>query len=301
MEKLDPLQTFVEVVRAGSFTGAAQTLGMPRSTVSLHIKTLENALGARLLKRSTRALSLTEEGCLLFERAKQGLQLLTGAMDMVRNRPDDLSGLIRLTAPTDFPGGMLARAMVEFKRQHPRIRFEIMLTNAALDMIDDNIDIAMRIGARGDINRVERQLAPIHWQFCASPDWAGQNDAPSGIADIKDFISPGSDLRAFLERFVLSGKKLPHGAIMADNQLMIRDLVLAGAGIALLPDGLCRDLIEAGRLRPLLENVVTASPPLNLTFPSRADITPRVRAFADKLTGLFSDKCQHKGPGLPAA
>jgi len=301
MEKLDPLQTFVEVVQAGSFTGAAQSLGMPRSTVSLHVKTLETALGARLLKRSTRALSLTEEGALLFDRAKQGLQLLTGAMDMVRSRPDDLSGLIRLTAPADFPGGMLARAMVEFRRQHPAIRFEVMLTNAALDMIGDNVDIAMRIGARGDIDRVERHLTPVHWLFCSSPDWADQNTPPSEIADIQDFISPGSDLRAFLERFVLSGRKLPDGAIMADNQLMIRDLVLAGAGVALLPDGMCRDLIETGCLRPLLENAITASPPLNLTFPSRADITPRVRAFADKLTELFRDERLAKGRGLPAS
>lgn len=301
MEKLDPLQTFVEVVQAGSFTGAAQSLGMPRSTVSLHVKTLETALGVRLLKRSTRALSLTEEGGLLFERAKQGLQLLTGAMDMVRSRPDDLSGLIRLTAPADFPGGLLARAMVEFKRQHPAIRFEVMLTNAALEMIGDNVDIAMRIGTRGDIDRVERHLTPVHWQFCASSDWVSRNDAPCEVADIKDFIAPGSDLRAFLERFVLSGRKLPDGAIMADNQLMIRDLVLAGAGVALLPDGLCRDLIETGRLRPLLENVITGSPTLNLTFPSRADITPRVRAFADKLTELFRDDCLDKGSDLPTA
>nr|WP_272209716.1 LysR family transcriptional regulator [Marinicella sp. W31]MDC2875540.1 LysR family transcriptional regulator [Marinicella sp. W31] len=287
MEKLDPLQTFVEVVRAGSFTAAAKALSMPRSTVSLHIRSLEAALATRLLKRSTRSLSLTNDGQLLFSRAEDGLRSLIAAMDMVRGDPGNLSGLIRLTAPADFPAETLATAMTGFRQTHPAVRFDIRLTNAALDMIADDVDIALRIGRRGDLDRVEHKLAPVRWQFCASKDWVGRNGTPGTLGEIAEFISPSPDLRAFLERFVLAGRKLPTGVITADNQLMIRDLAIAGSGAALLPSGVCQTPIAAGRLLPLLPDIPTEAPSLNLTFPSRADITPRVRAFADALALQF--------------
>ena len=287
MEKLDLLQTFVEVVREGSFTAAARSLSMPRSTVSLHVRTLETTLGTRLLKRSTRSLSLTEDGQTLFAQAVDGLQTLIAAMEMVRSNPDELRGLIRLTAPSDFPTELIAAAMTSFRQIHPAVRFDVILSNSALDLISDNVDIALRIGVRGDLDRVERKLSPVHWQFCASPDWVDRNGASQDLAEITEFISPSVDLRFFLERFVLAGRKLPTGVIAADNQLMIRDLAVSGAGVALLPFGLCRELIEAGRLIPLLQDIPTATPSLNLTFPSRADITPHVRAFADALAAQF--------------
>ena len=287
MEKLDPLQTFVEVVRAGSFVAAARSLSMPRSTVSLHIRTLEAELGTRLLKRSTRAQSLTDDGQLLFSQAEDGLRTLIGAMERVRCDPQKLSGLIRLTAPADFPTEALAATISKFRQVHPAVRLEVLLTNLALDMVDDNVDIALRIGPRGDLDHVERKLSAVHWQFCASVEWVERNGAPVTLAEITEFISPSAGLRTFLERLVLSGRKLPAGGITADNQLMIRDLCLSDAGVAILPTGLCSEPIKAGRLVPLLQDTPTESPSLKLTFPSRADITPRVRAFADALTAQF--------------
>ncbi len=287
MEKLDLIQTFVEVVRAGSFTAAARSLSMPRSTVSSHIRTLESALGTRLLKRSTRSLSLTDDGQMLFSQAEGGLQTLITAMEMVRSNSDELRGLIRLTAPADFPTEMIAAPMTRFRQAHPAVRFDVVLSNSALDLIRDNVDIALRMGVRGDLDRVERKLAPVHWQFCASPEWVDRNGATTNLADITDFISPSVDLRSFLERFVLAGRKLPTGAITADNQLMIRDLAVSGAGVALLPLGLCDKLIKAGHLLQLLQDIPTAAASLNLAFPSRADISPPVRAFADALVAQF--------------
>ncbi|WP_201151237.1 LysR family transcriptional regulator [Rhodovulum sulfidophilum] len=287
MEKLDPLQTFVEVVRAGSFAAAARALDMPRSTVSLHVKTLETALDTRLLKRSTRSIALTNDGATLFAQAEESLHRLTAAMDGVRGRLGQLSGLIRLTAPADFPTARLARAIAAFQRQHPAVRFDLMLTNAALDMIGDDVDIALRIGSRGYLDRITRRLAPVPWRFCAKPDWLDRNGVPKKVRDIRAFIAPAPELRLFLERHVLAGQCLPDGVIRTDNQRMVRDLVLAGAGIGLLPGGLCDAEIDAGRLCAVLPDATATAPPLTLTFPSRADITPRVRAFADMLAAEF--------------
>lgn len=290
MTKLDPLLTFVEVVRAGSFSSAAERLGMPRSTISLHVRNLEASLETRLLKRSTRSLSLTDEGRQLFDQAGVGLTVLTSALDAVRNTPGTLSGLIRLTAPADFPTAFLATAVTQFQSLHPAVRFEIMLTNAALDMIGDNVDIAMRIGGRGGPDRVERRLQDIAWQFCASAEWIQSNGEPDAIANIRSFISPMPGLKSLLEETVLGGAKLPDGLITADNHLLARDLVLQGAGIALLPVGMMDGPISEGRIVTVLDGAIHATTRLNLTFPSRADMVPRVRAFADHFSRSFRGK-----------
>lgn len=287
MAKLDSLFTFVEVVRAGSFAAAAARLGKPRSTVSLHVKTLEATLGTRLMKRSTRSLSLTEDGRLLFDQAEGGLKTLTAAMDAIRTKPGRLGGLIRLTAPADFPTDTLTAAITEFRQIHPAVRFQIMLTSVTKNMIDDNVDIAMRISARGGSDRVERRLQDIAWQFCAGSEWVHRKGTPSSVGEIDDFISPAPDLKHFLERTVLGGAKLPDSDVVADNQLMIRDLVLKGHGVALLPEGLCADAIDDGKVVTILDEAILATTRLNLTFPSRADILPRVRAFADHFATRF--------------
>ena len=283
MIKLDALLTFIEVVRAGSFSSAAKRLAMPRSTVSLHVRNLEASLGTRLLKRSTRSLSLTDEGRQLFDQAGDGLTVLTSALDAVRHKPGTLSGLIRLTAPADFPTELLAAAVTQFQDLHPAVRFEIMLTNAALDLIGDNVDIAIRIGEPGGSERVERRLQDIAWQFCASAEWIQGNGEPDAVADIQSFISPMPGLRSFLEQSVLGGVKLPDGVITVDNHLLSRDLVLKGSGIALLPKGMLDEAITEGRVVTVLDHAIQATTRLNLIFPSRADMVPRVRAFAEYL------------------
>ncbi len=290
MIKLDPLLTFVEVVRAGSFSSAAMRLGMPRSTVSLHVRNLETSLGVRLLKRSTRSLSLTDEGRKLFEQAGDGLAALTSALDAVRNRPGILSGLIRLTAPADLPTEFLSTAVAEFQGLHPGTRFEITLTNTALDMVGDNVDIAVRIGARGSSDRVERRLQDIAWRFCAGAEWIRRNGVPNTVADIGNFISPMPALRSLLEQTVLGGARLPDASITVDNQLLSRELVLKGGGVALLPEGLLEEHVSEGRIVTVLDQAIHATTRLCLAFPSRADMVPRVRAFADHLSRSFHGK-----------
>ncbi len=256
---------------------------MPRSTVSLHVRSLERALGVRLLKRSTRSVSLTDDGRLLFERVEPGLGTLQSALDHVRNEQGHLNGLIRITAPADFPTGVLVNAIADFRRDHPAVFFDLMLTNSALNLIGDNVDIALRVGDRGDLDRVERKLTDVTWRFYASAQWIDRRGLPSRLEDLQDFIAPPEDLRAFLERFVLAEGALPEGIITADNHFLIRDLIIAGVGVGLLPAGVCKNAVSEGTLRPVFEDATSRATQLNITFPSRADITPRVRAFADVL------------------
>ncbi|QIG78995.1 LysR family transcriptional regulator [Stakelama tenebrarum] len=287
MPRLDPVMTFVEVVRAGSFSAAAERLEMPRSTVSLHIKTLETELGTRLMKRSTRSFALTDDGQRLFDQSASGLQTLLTALENVRGRPGELRGLIRIAAPADFPASFLAGAVTEFREMHPAVRFQIMMSSTTADLIDDNFDLAVRMGNRGNQDRVERPLQNIHWRFCVSRDRVGDTGVPRSIGEIDRFLSPASDLRKFLESTVLGNEQLPPAEVTADNLALLRDLVLSGCGTALLPAGMCAEAIESGTVVTCLEDKTAVATRLVLTFPSRADILPRVRAFADMLSSQF--------------
>lgn len=285
--KLDPIQTFVEVVRANGFSAAAKRTGMPRSTVSLQVKSLEEALGTRLLKRSTRSITLTDEGQRLYQQTSGALDVLAQAVDEVRSEPGVLRGLIRLTAPADFPTELLSKAVAEFSRLHPEVHFQIALTNMTLDLVSDNIDIALRVGVNTAMDAVEKRLLDVEWGFYASTEWIKRHGRPESIEAISSFISPVPALRTYLERFVLGGTMLPKAAIQVDSHVMARDLTLCGFGMSLLPTGLCEESVKNGHVEALLTQTIRGSTRLNLTFPTRADMLPRVRAFAEYLSELF--------------
>jgi len=284
MIKLDLVQTFAEVVRSGSFSAAARHMRVPRSTVSLHIQTLEAALHLRLFKRSTRKLVLTEEGRHLHAMAQAPLESLIHALRAMQGEQGALSGPIRLTLPADFPIEPVARAIASFRCQHPGVRFQILSTSERLDLVGENIDIALRMGDASPAHAVERPVLEIDWMICTSAIWLARNGAPENLATLRDVIAPGPALRMFLERHVLPSGPFPEPAIEVDSLLMARSLVVEGFGCALLPSGMVRSMVDQGRLQRVLHAIALSTTRVKLAFPTRADMIPRVRAFADHLT-----------------
>lgn len=289
MAKLDFVHTFVQVVNTGGFSAAGRQIGMPRSTVSLQIGALEVALGVRLFKRSTRSMTLTDEGRQLFDDASGAVEIVTKSLSKVRSRSDILSGPIHLTAPVDFPTRGLANAVTTFKDMHSEVRVQITLTNALIDLIKENVDIAVRLEGGGDLDAVQRKLLDFEWRFCASTAWIEQNGVPEDIEAITDFISPQTNLRTYLERIVLNKKKLPFPSVLVENNLLVRDLILSDFGVGLIPAGLCENEIMRGNVKSFLDHVTTTPTRMTLTFPTRADMTPRVKAFADHLCEEFNN------------
>lgn len=286
MAKLDQLMTFIEVVTADGFSAAARRTDTPRSTVSLHVQSLEAELGVRLFRRSTRSVILTEDGKRLFESVSGPLDELHQAIDDVRSDREDLKGLIRLTAPSDMPTRGVASAIAKFSQLHPSVRFETVLTNRTLNLVDENIDIAIGVGAGRSQEAVERHLLDVEWSFVASSQWLAANSVTS-LADVHAFVGPGPQLRSYLEEVVLGGRSLPRSAICVDDHRITLDLVREGCGVALLPTDLCTDLLKEGILTSILEGDIVATSPLKLVFPTRSDITARVRAFSDHLVSVF--------------
>src|ERR1700749_4572173 len=199
---LNAIGTFIEVVRAGGFSAAARRLGMPRSTVSLRVRTLEQSLGVRLFKRSTRAVALTEEGRALFEGAGAALGTLAETVTSIGAVEGELKGPIRVTAPADFPTRFLAEAIGRFPVPPPPLTFAVILSNPLLGLVSDNVDIALRIGIGNPQDAVMRTIFSAEYGLFASPGYLQQHGEPTTIADVRTLIVPPREMRSFLERRV---------------------------------------------------------------------------------------------------
>ncbi len=287
MAKLDNLATFIEVVKRGGFASAARSLGLPRSTVSLRVKSLEDQLETRLLRRSTRAISLTDDGRALYDRIEEPFSILDQALDQISDGRDTLRGTIRLTVPADFPYAPLAEAMTSFRRIHPDVRFDVKLTNDVLDMIEENIDLAIRIGASSGQCVVIRKLVEFHVGFFAHPDWIAENGEPDSLSDVQALFLPLETTRELVADCMTEGTSFPQAAVEVNSFLMIRELALLGHGVGLLPCGLCDKDVSTGALRQVLAGTIRRPIALNMSFSTRGDITPRVRAFSDHLAKAF--------------
>jgi DNA-binding transcriptional LysR family regulator len=284
MMDLNQTRVFVEVVRAGGFAAAARRLGLPKSTVSARVQALEARLGAQLLKRSTRHLALTAEGSAYFETVAGAVDTLVDAEAATTAEQGVLSGTIRFTAPLEFPREALTMALAGFTRDHPHIRFEVSLTNQPLDLVTGNIDLALRGGEPGGAGLIVRKVGEIAWGLYASPHYLERCGRPEALEDLArhDLLLFTSPSRS---RVLRAGEPL-HGLeprIASDNFAFLRRLAVAGAGIAAIPHPMVERDVARGRLERVLDAWTGEPSALHIVFPSRRDMTPRVKTFADHL------------------
>lgn len=289
---LNALETFVAVVRAGGFSAAAREIDMPRSSISLRIKNLEKSLGVRLFKRSTRSFSLTFEGHELYSRSAEAIDALKGAVDEISKPGFAYNGEIRVTVPADFPARIVAAAISDFRREHAAVRFEIISTNEVLDIIGSNIDIALRIGNSNPQDALVRHAIDMSVGLYASRAYLEVTGTPKNVSEIIDLIGPQRPvLRKLLASGITGSGALPSFRIVADSFRQIRELVLLTQGIGLLPSSLCR---AEGTMVPVLHEQLFVRIPLCLN-PSRADLSPKVSAFARSLANQFNSGNSSKG------
>ena len=273
------------MVRAGGFAAAARQTNTPRSSISLRIRNLEDALGVRLFKRSTRAFSLTAEGTELYQRSAGALASLTDALAGMSTADDSYLGATRVTLPADFPAGIMAAAISEFREEHPAARLEVLLTNDVLDLISENIDVALRIGASNPQEALIRGAIDMEFGLYASTEYLRRNGEPADINEVTTLIGPlRPGLRQLLSRALIRSIEFPQFQIAVDGFALVRELVLQHQGVGLLPQSLCRAELTSGAVAPVLPSLFSGSLRLHLTFPSRADLSPKVSAFAQVLT-----------------
>lgn len=279
---------FVKVVQAGSFSAAARLLGLPVSTVSNRVATLEKRLGVTLLQRTTRRLKLTEAGALYFQHAAAGLGHLLEAEAAVTESVGEPTGLLRVTAPADVGDHILSGILTRMRRQHPKVRIELVLMNRYVDLVAEGVDVAIRTGDLKDSSLIARQVGIARWVPFAAPGYlasAPPLDTPQALRHhtCLQFTPLGK------EAWTLSGPRgevvIPlSGQVMANDVRVVRSMVLAGEGVALLPRYLCREECAAGALVQVLPEWHAKADPLHLVYPRQRFMPPKLRAFVDLAT-----------------
>jgi len=282
---LSEIGVFVQVVQAGSFSQAARDLGLPKSTVSRKVAQLEERLGARLLQRTTRKLSLTEVGAMYHERCSRILPELEAAEREVHDLQDVPRGLLRVSAPLRF--AILGDVVAEYLSRYPDVRVEVSCTDRVVDLIEEGFDLAIRAGTLTDGSLIARRLMDSIPHFIvASPAYVAQRGRPRTPDDLArhDCLLFGPQRERATWRFQRGGKTVEvavNGRVAINDFDFLCKSALAGHGIGRMPAPQCCAELRAGRLVRLLEDWQIAEFPLSIVYPSTRHLSPKVRAFID--------------------
>jgi len=293
MARIDGIRgivSFVRTVAAGSFAGAAKDLGITPVAVSKNVQRLEQQVGARLLQRSTRKLSLTAEGRLFYERCAAPLQELERARAAVREKSSSPAGTIRVTSITPFARTYVLPLLPAFSRLYPKIEVELHLDDQLSDMIAEGYDVGIRAGAMRDASVVVRDIAPLHFVVCAAPSYLAQHGVPSTPAELADhnclrLCRDGRSDRPL--NWMLGPERSPvtppvRGNFVANDITTLVVAALQGQGLVLAPLPLVIALFRAGALAPVLPQCVSQPAHIFLHYPNRR-LPARVRSFVNFL------------------
>ena len=296
MDRFLALTVFAKVVEQGSFARAAERLEMSTSAVSRHLADLEAHLDTRLLHRTTRRLSLTETGQAFYERRVQLLADLDEAEEMVGAAAVVPRGTLRLTASITFGVRHLAPAIAEFGTRHPQLRFDVELSDRAVDIVDEGIDLAIRVGDIGSRSLIARRIGVSQLVCCAAPSYLANHPAPKSPADLASHAclsyeySRERDLWRFRDRRGAAHEVRIAGPAHSNNGELLCALAVAGMGVHMEPDFIVAPEVRAGRLATLLPGFTPPSIEIYAAYPSRRHLSMKVRAFVDFLAARFAEK-----------
>ncbi|HDZ55163.1 MAG TPA: LysR family transcriptional regulator [Pseudomonas xinjiangensis] len=279
---LDDALIFTRVVECHSFTSAALTLNMQKSTVSRRIAQLEERLGVRLLNRTTRKLRLTEVGQAYYERCRQIMQEFAEAEQAIMQLQREPTGLLRVSSPIEFGQLFLGGAIGEFMRTYPAIQVEVELTTRAVDPVEEGVDVVIHRGRPQDSSLVARPLMKSPRQLFASPDYIAQHGMPTRPEELSGHrciqtLDSGRKWH-FLEPHV---SVLVNPVLTVNNITFAREAAIAGAGIINVPAFIAEPYVEQGKLCRVLEHLVLPSSELYALYPSRRFQAMKVKAFID--------------------
>jgi LysR family transcriptional regulator, regulator for bpeEF and oprC len=287
MDKLQAMATFVRVVEARSFSKAAETLSMPRSSVTTMVKTLEAHLGAPLMRRSTRSLSLTEAGERYYASCQAILGEIANAESQVLPRGKAPRGRVRADMP-----GVIGRAIVlprlsEFEARYPEIELVLGLSDRPSDLIFEGIDCAVRTGALADSTLIARHLGELNWLTCASPRYLKQHGEPIAISELSDHrvINYMSNVtgRPFEWRFRAGNEDLNmtmQSRFSVNETEAYVQCGLEGLGLIQLSEFAVSAFLRSGRLREVLAEARCSPVPVSVVYPKN-QVTTAVRTFVD--------------------
>lgn len=292
MDRLESMAIFVRAVERGSFAAAAEEFRLTGTMVGLHVRSLEERLGSRLLNRTTRSQSLTEVGRLYYERCKRILEDIDDAEASAAQLHGAPRGRLRVMAPVSFGVHALAPACADFLAAHPEMAIDLVVDDRLVDAVEEGFEVVVRIGELADSTMVARPLSPYRSIICAAPAYLEKHGRPMRPEDLAGHACLGFAHPVAGREWRLRG---PQGdirvpvslAMTANNGEALRMAALGGLGIIMQPEILLEDDVRAGRLVPLLAGFAPLPRPMHVLTLSHRRPTPKVRAFVDFLLLRF--------------
>ncbi|MDR3412010.1 MAG: LysR family transcriptional regulator [Formivibrio sp.] len=295
MDRIAAMQVFMRVAEAGSFVRAAEQLGLSTTATSRMVAELEAHLGARLLNRTTRSLSLTDTGRGYFERCESILAEVEEAEAQAGQQALNPTGILRLSAPIAFGAERLGNLLAGFRARYPQLVVDVTLADRMVDLVEDGIDLALRIATELDPSLVARRLARVHIVICAAPDYLARSGIPRTPQDLAQHAClqyTNSSRRS--NEWIFDGPAgresvMVDGGWRANSGDLLRMAALAGEGIVCQPSFLIGEDLRLGRLVPLLPDYHLPEFTMYAVYPSRRHVSAKVRAFVDYMVSQLGD------------
>jgi len=274
---------FIKVVKAGSFSRAAKELGMPNSTVSAKISSLERRLGVTLIQRTTRKLNITPAGNAYFKRCMMGMEEIKAAEAEIANIQGEPQGLLRITAPTEFGSTLLPGLISEYIKKFPKVRIEVLLTDRRIDLLSENVDLAIRAGEMKDSTLIAKRIGSIYFAPFASPKYLKAKGTPLHPRELKQhsclqFTPLGVD-----EWKMTSSKgslNVPlSGRVLMNDMAALKKMAVMGDGIVFLPTYYCYTEVSNKQLIRILPEWRSNLAPIHFVYPAQRFVTPKLSAF----------------------
>ena len=294
MDRVETMQVFVRVAETGSFTKAADNLGLPRATVSAAVQQLEASLGARLLQRTTRRVHLTQDGSALLERCYQLLSDFEEISGLFKQAPAQASGKLKVDVPSRLARRMIAPALPGFFKLYPDIELELRCTDRAINLIQEGVDCVLRVGQPENSSMVARRLGQFELMNCASPAYLEKHGMPNYPADLArhwaiNYISPTTGRTALWEYSqdgVIVNLEMASRVAVNNAETYIA-CCLAGMGLIQVPAYDVRDHIDSGELLEVMPQARAGAMPIYALYPHRRHLSGRVQVFIDWIATLL--------------
>ncbi|AKT39635.1 LysR family transcriptional regulator [Chondromyces crocatus] len=287
LDELLAMATFARVVEHKSFTGAATTLGLSKSVVSARVSALEGRLGVRLIHRTTRRLTLTEEGARLYGRCVHFLAAADEAASALHGASQIPEGTLRVSVPVGFGMMQLAPLLGEFAARCPKVRLELSLSDRPVDMVADGFDVGVRFAQKLEEPSVARKIGVDRRVICGSRAYLERHGVPESPNDLPKHNCLRLALRRAEWTFEKGAESLPvpvTGNLVVDNIVVLRQAVLDGLGLAMMPCSVVGPDLAAGRLQAVLASYSLEELSIFVVYPYVGQQPAKVRAFVDWLT-----------------
>ena len=288
MDTLKSMRVFATVVATGSFAAAASRLDISRAMASKHVLHLEERLGTRLLQRTTRKLGLTDSGAAYYERCTQILEEIDEAEAGAANLSATPRGILRLTMPVSFSVRHVAPLITRYLEKFPEVQIDATLSDRRIDLIEEGLDLALRVGPSPDPGLIARRLATDRLVICAAPAYLERNGRPTRPEDLAAHNCVLYSYSAAGSEWKMTGPDGEHtvkvsGNMRVNNGDLLNQVVLSGTGLMCQPEFLVGEDIRTGRLEEVLKAYTCEPLEIYAVFPSRKHLPAKTRTFVDFL------------------